>query len=262
MEGDFCKTHEWLTGETGAGILERDGETTWKDALTNMFEYYFDLLPIMGDRASSQPKFTNRNPSDLDANPDEEENNFHPCDCPDDDSVGSGKEPVVAAIVPPVVDGVVAVVAAVAADGVAAVEKTVETLTKKARAPRNPSQGPSPLMDTSTLAMFNSATAALAGTLTEMARHHAAVETNNAAMLALAASKASADKMKTHYDYVKGRVGLVTQHKELKDQGLNDDQIVAFIPHLKDVVNMMKQDLAFMNRKCSAEEQEKSKEEK
>ena len=29
MEADFRKTHEWLTGETGAGILERDGETTW-----------------------------------------------------------------------------------------------------------------------------------------------------------------------------------------------------------------------------------------
>jgi len=79
MEGDFRKTHKWSTGETGAGILERDGETKWKDALTNMFEYYFDLLPIMGDRASSQPKFTNGNPSDLDADPDEEEDDFHPC---------------------------------------------------------------------------------------------------------------------------------------------------------------------------------------
>jgi len=110
--------------------------------------------------------------------------------------------------------------------------------------------------------MFNSAATASAGKLTEIARHNAAVETNNAAMLALAASKASVDKMKTRYDYVKGRVGLVTQYKELKDQGLNDNQIVAFIPHLKDVVDMMNQDPAFMNRKCSAEEQEISDEER
>jgi len=110
--------------------------------------------------------------------------------------------------------------------------------------------------------MFNSATTALAGKLTEMACHNVAVETNNAAMLALAASKASAYKMKTPCDYVKGRVGLVTQCKELKDQGLNDDQIVAFIPHLKDAVDMMNQEPAFMNRKRSAEEQEKSDEEK
>jgi len=85
---------------------------------------------------------------------------------------------------------------------------------------------------------------------------------NNTAMLALAASKASTDKMKTRYDCVKIRVGLVTQHKELKGQGPSDDQIIAFIPHLKDVVNMMNQDPAFMNRKRSAEEQEKSDKEK
>ncbi len=88
MEGDFRKTHEWSTGVTGAGILERDGKTTWDAALRNMFDYYFDLLPIMGDRASSQPKFTNSNPSDLDLDPDdEEEASFHPGDREDDDSV-------------------------------------------------------------------------------------------------------------------------------------------------------------------------------
>ena len=89
-----------------------------------------------------------------------------------------------------------------------------------------------------------------------MARHNAAVETNNAAMLAIAARKAKADKMKTRYDFVKGRVGLVTQFKELKGQGLSDEQIVAFIPHLKDVVDMMNQEPVFMNRKRAAEDDE------
>jgi len=236
VEGDFRKTHGWSTGETGAGILERDDEATWNEALANMFECCFDLLPIMGDRASSQPKFTDGNPTDLDADLGEEDNSFHPCDRPDHNSVGSGKEPVVAVVshvVPSVVDGVVAVVVA---DGVVAVENAAEKpATKKTRAPPNPSRGPSPLMDASTPAMFNSVTAALAGKLTEMAHHNAVVETNNAAMLALAASKASADKMKTRYDCVKGCAGLVTQHKELKGQGLSENPIVAFIPHLKDV---------------------------
>jgi len=250
MEGDFRKTHEWSTGETGAGILERDGETTWNEALTKMFEYYFDLLPIMGSRASSQPKFTNENPSDLDGDSDDKE--FHPCDHPDDDSVVSTKDPVdVDAVVD---DDVVVMETPVVAK--AAGKK------KKERAPRSSSRGPSPLMDASTLAMFNDATTTSAGKLAEMARHNAAVESNNAALLALAASKASSDKMKVRYDYVKGRVGLVAQYKELKGQGLSDDQIVAFIPHLKDVVDMMNEEPAFMNRKRSAEEQEKSDEEK
>ncbi len=111
-------------------------------------------------------------------------------------------------------------------------------------------------MDAATLAMFNSATTALTGKLTEMARHNATVETNNAALLAIAASKAKAEKMKNHYDYVKGRVGLVVQFKELKDQGLSDEQIVAFIPHLKGVVDMMNQEPEFMNRKRSVDDDE------
>ena len=46
--------------------MERDGEMTWNEALTK-FECHHDLLPIMGDRASSQPEFTNSNRSDSDA---------------------------------------------------------------------------------------------------------------------------------------------------------------------------------------------------
>ena len=61
--------------------------------------------------------------------------------------------------------------------------------------------------------------------------------------------------MKNKYDYVKGRVALVAQYMELSEvQGLSDNQIVAFIPHLKDVVNMMNCEPAFMNRKRSAED--------
>jgi len=107
MEGDFRRTHEWSTGKAGAGILENDGEVTWNEALTNTFECCFDLLPIMGDRASSQPKFINSNPANLDADPDEEAS-FHPCDGNDD---GDDNEESVVAVppaalppVPPAVD--------------------------------------------------------------------------------------------------------------------------------------------------------------
>ena len=233
MESDFRKTHEWSTGETGAGILEKDGELTWKDALTNMFEYYFDLLPIMGDRASSQPKFTNSNPADLDADPDEEAS-FHPCDNAETESVAGSDS------------GSVVVVAAAAAD---------KPANKKTRN-RGGIRGPSPLMDAKTVEMFESASMTSEGKLAEMERHNAAVESNNAALLLIAQSKARAEGMKNKYDYVKGRVALVAQYKELKDQGLSNNQIVAFIPHLKDVVDMMNCEPAFMNRKRSAEEQE------
>jgi len=61
---------------------EDDGELTQKETLTNTIECCFDLLPIMGDGSSSQPKFANSYPSDLDNDPDEE--SFHPCDREDD----------------------------------------------------------------------------------------------------------------------------------------------------------------------------------
>jgi len=88
-----------------------------------------------------------------------------------------------------------------------------------------------------------------------MERHNAAVESNNAALLALATRKARAERMKNKCDCIKGRVALVAQCKELSDiQGLTDDQIVVFIPHLKDVVDMMNCEPSFMNRKRSAKE--------
>jgi len=227
MEAAFRKTHEWSTGETGAGILERDGELTWKEALTNMFEYYHDLLPIMGDRASSQPKFTNSNPSDLDIDPDEEEEAEavaeDDANVLDTGSVAEQPAPLANKPKPP---------------------------SKKSRNRGN--KGPGPLLDLKTLEMFESASLASEGKLAEMERHNAAIETNNAALLSLAKSKAKAERMKNKYDYVKGRVALVAQHKELSDvQGLTDDQIVAFIPHLKDVVDMMNCEPSFMNRKRS-----------
>jgi len=234
MEAAFRKTHEWLTGETGAGILERDGEFAWNEALTNMFECYHDLLPIMGDRASSQPKFTNSNPSDLDADPDEEASVVA-----EDDAI--------------VLDTALVAEQPALPDNKPADKSTDKPPSKKGQNRGN--RGPSPLMDSKTLKMFQSAVLASEGKLVEMERHNAAIETNNAALLTLATRKARAEWMKNKYDYVKGRVALVAQCKELSNvQGLTDDQIVAFIPHLKDVVDMMNCEPAFMNRKRSAEE--------
>jgi len=102
--------------------------------------------------------------------------------------------------------------------------------------------------------MFESAALASEGKLVEMECHDVAVELSNAAFLGLATRKAGAECMKNQCDCAKGRVALVAQHNELGNmQGLTDDQIVAFIPHLKDVVDMMN----CMNRKHSAKEDDK-----
>jgi len=134
-----------------------------------MFEHYHDLLPIMGDRASSQPKFTNSNPSDLDANPDEEAEALEEGVAEDDADVLD--------------KGSVAEQPEQPADK--AVDKPADKPpSKKGRNRGN--RGPSPLMDPKTLEMFDSASLASEGKLMEMERHNAAVESNNAALLALA----------------------------------------------------------------------------
>jgi len=241
MEAVFRKTHEWSTGETGAGIMECDGKLTWNEALTNMFEYCHDLLPIMGDRASSQPKFTTSNPLDLDADPDEEAEAVAEDDANVSDNGLAAEQHVPASNKPD--------------------DKPAgKPPSKKGRNHGN--RGPSPLMDPQTLEMFELASLPLEGKLMEMERHNAAVESNNAALRSLATRKARAKRMKNKYDYVKGRVALVTKYKELSHvQGLSDDQIVAFIPHLKDVVDMMNCELAFMNRKRSAEDDDDDEDE-
>jgi len=81
---------------------------------------------------------------------------------------------------------------------------------------------------------------AVAQKLVETERHNMIVELNHAVLLVLVQSKAKAEGMKTKRDCVKGWVGLVAQHKELSGvQKLSNAQIAAFIPHLKDVVDMM-----------------------
>ena len=237
MEAAFWKAHEWSTGKTGAGILERDSELTWNEALTNMFEQCHDLLPFMGDRASSQPKFTNSNPSNLDADPNDEVDEVVVEDNPNVTDHGLvAKQPAPSANKP-------------------ADKPADKPLTKKGHNYGN--RGPSPLMDPKTLEMFESAALASEGKFLERDQHNAAVESHSAALLTLATRKARVKHMKNKCDCVKGWVALVAQHKELSDvQGLSDDQIVAFIPHLKDVVNMVNCEPAFMNRKRSAEEQD------
>ena len=55
LEASFRKAHDWANN-TGQGV-EKDGEE-FKAAVELRCEYYYLLEPIMGDRASAQPKHT------------------------------------------------------------------------------------------------------------------------------------------------------------------------------------------------------------
>jgi hypothetical protein len=59
IERSWRLAHNFATSETGAGIKENDGEGQFKDIVNKKCPYYFDLLDVMADRASSEPKCTN-----------------------------------------------------------------------------------------------------------------------------------------------------------------------------------------------------------
>eukprot|EP00980_Cylindrotheca_fusiformis_P027096 scaffold18779_cov93-Cylindrotheca_fusiformis.AAC.2 len=59
VEKKWCDAHNFATSETGAGIQARDGVASFEEAVKKKCPYYYDLLEIMGDRASSQPMCTN-----------------------------------------------------------------------------------------------------------------------------------------------------------------------------------------------------------
>jgi hypothetical protein len=55
MEGAFRDAHDWVNN-TGVGVLERDGQVTFEEAVTKRFVYYYDLVDVMSERASARPK--------------------------------------------------------------------------------------------------------------------------------------------------------------------------------------------------------------
>lgn len=59
IEKKWREAHNFATSETGAGIQESDGATTFENLVKAKCPHYYELLEIMQDRASSAPKVTN-----------------------------------------------------------------------------------------------------------------------------------------------------------------------------------------------------------
>jgi hypothetical protein len=59
VEKKWREAHNFATSETGAGLLESDGPTSFEELVKGKCPYYYDLLDVMQDRASTAPKITN-----------------------------------------------------------------------------------------------------------------------------------------------------------------------------------------------------------
>jgi len=49
----FRDAHDWATGVTGAGVLEDEGELSWKNKVRQRFDYYYEVVDVMADRVSA-----------------------------------------------------------------------------------------------------------------------------------------------------------------------------------------------------------------
>jgi hypothetical protein len=92
MEGAFRVAHDWVNN-TGVGVLERDGQVTFEEAVKKRFPYYYDLVDVMSERASARPKASTDqltvSSSSSDSDSDEEEENMGSTGGDDDDDSGN-----------------------------------------------------------------------------------------------------------------------------------------------------------------------------
>jgi len=75
LEESFKKAHKFATSETGAGLEEKHGTETFQDMGRKICLYYYEMLPIMQDRAKVKPKVTSYNLFDDDDEEEQEDSN-------------------------------------------------------------------------------------------------------------------------------------------------------------------------------------------
>ena len=67
LETKFVQAHDWANN-TGQGVREQDGQETFENLVRQRCQWYFDLLPIMGDRSvKATPPCTTDNLLESDA---------------------------------------------------------------------------------------------------------------------------------------------------------------------------------------------------
>ena len=67
LETKFVQQHDWANN-TGQGVKEQDCEQTFENLFKQHCKWYFELLPIMGDRSKATPVVTTDDLLESDAN--------------------------------------------------------------------------------------------------------------------------------------------------------------------------------------------------
>jgi len=239
MTTAFRDAHEWATGVTGAGVLADEGKLSWKNKVRSRFDYYYEVVDIMADRAGSMPKCTNDDLRNLDLDDDDDGPDSPYVEDDDDDLDDEDNDDESVAVVD---DSVAPVVVAAAAGAVPPVPPSVNKKappTSEGKKKPHKRGGRAPLMDAETLKAFASSNYVSAKQFREERCHNQRVEDFDNCRLILEEKAAAAHKLATHVGYVAARVKSVSQYHELKAAGCSDEQIIQIIPNLIDIVEII-----------------------
>jgi hypothetical protein len=237
LEESFRAAHEFATSQTGAGIQDREGEGTFKDLVKKKCSHYYDLLDIMVDRASTEPRLTNHDPSALDSSDD------------DDDELPTNNTGTLS---PPEGNG----------EGGAVIQNPsqVQGSSNNSLASSRKSTGKQSrkrsnvLMDGETVELLAESTRASKLRMQETLRHNKAVEVVEKERLELEKKKEQREDLRLDLDQQrfaalqwKGKsdeldykVKLVRECRSLREQGMTDDQITTLFPEMKSVLEALK----------------------
>ena len=223
IERAWRNAHNFATSETGAGIQEEDGETAFKEIVSKKCPFYYDLIDIMSDRASSEPKLTSYQ---LDDDDEEKRNESEEDDLSalsDDDGGVTSKS--------------------VASKSIASkstrrgTDSTAPSTSSSRKKKQRRSRLKTPLMDAETLTLLGDTKKANEDRMQEMARHNKAMESMEQQKFALEKQKVESMSWKGKSDQLEYKMNLLSRYEQLKeDKNWSDEQIIQFFPDMKEVI--------------------------
>ena len=241
IERSFKEAHNFAESETGAGILENDGETTFQDLIKKKCPFYYDIHDIMIDRASTRPKTTNY---DLNDDDDEEEEDFHGTEnvC-HQDNIRSNVRTINTGT--PTSVGGVSDVSEVDGDG-----RTTSSRASKAKRRKKSS-----LLDDDAITMLGEANQRSTERMNEMVRHHKSLEAMEAkklelqmkhdeAKLVLEEKREEREQKSLAFTSWNGKnaeldykMNLLKRYNEMKKElQWSDEQILGYCPEMEQVI--------------------------
>jgi hypothetical protein len=210
IERSFRDAHVFANSETGAGIRE-ENEGSFKNAVERKRPYYYDLLDVMNDRASSKPKaLSYDDASDADDLLGIEEENDKEDDAMSKLSDKNENKSV-------------------------STKRTAST--SSSRKSHNKKKKSSPIMDDDAIAALSKASQTSKAKMKELVRHHQFLENLEERKLHLEQQREARESNKGKLGELEYKMRLIEKYKELKEKyGWNDNQIVAFLPDMRQVV--------------------------